>query len=145
MISHGFGAEAILACFKGFGYLYPHMRRAAAISMLVLHLGFFTEVNELLRLPILVEHFFEHRSQAPEMSFFQFLAMHYETDVAHDATDMKLPFKACDHSVASPIFTVAEPFGLTHSLTSGTKQSLSRYISFIPSTGLDEIFQPPRA
>lgn len=121
------------------------MRRIAAICMLVLHLGFFTEANELLRLPILVEHYFEHRSQVPEMSFFQFLTMHYKTDVAHDATDMKLPFKACDHSVASPIFTVAEPFGLTHSLTSVTKQSLSRYISFIPSTGLDEIFQPPRA
>lgn len=121
------------------------MRRVAAISLLMLHLTFFTEVNELLRLPLLVQHFLEHRDQVPEMSFLQFLTMHYKTDVAHDTTDMKLPFKACDHSVASPTFTVAEPFDLKHPLPLGDKESPVHSPSFIPSTGLNEIFQPPRA
>ncbi|MBL7850494.1 MAG: hypothetical protein JNN04_06300 [Cyclobacteriaceae bacterium] len=121
------------------------MRRLAAIGMLVLHLSLFTEMNELMRLPLLVEHFMEHQAMVPEMSFFQFLAMHYKTDVAHDSTDMELPFKSCDHSVASPTFTFPQQeFELITAFTSATLQFPSHYNSFIPSTGLNEIFQPPR-
>lgn len=121
------------------------MRRLSAIVMLVLHLGLFTEMNELLRLPLLVEHYLEHRSQVPEMSFVQFLAMHYKTDVAHDATDMELPFKQCDHSVTIPTFTMAEQqFDLGTIVPSGSRKFYSNYSSFIPSTGPNEIFQPPR-
>lgn len=121
------------------------MRRVTAIGMLVLHLGLFTELNELMRLPLLVEHFLEHQEMVPEMSFFQFLAMHYKTDVAHDATDMELPFKRCDHSVASPNFTFPDQkIELTSSVPNSTPKFFSLYISFIPSTGLNEIFQPPR-
>lgn len=121
------------------------MRRVTAIGMLVLHLGLFTEMNELMRLPLLVEHFFEHQEMVPEMSFFQFLAMHYKTDVAHDSTDMELPFKQCDHSVASPNFTFPDQkIDLTASLPATAPEFSSFYISVIPSTGLNEIFQPPR-
>lgn len=122
------------------------MRRLAAIGMLVLHLGMFTEMNEIMRLPILVEHYLEHRSLAPEMSFIQFLAAHYKTNVAHDSTDMELPFKRCEHSVATPTFTVAEvKFDLLPPTPSGPQKFYSNYISLIPTSGLDEIFQPPRA
>jgi hypothetical protein len=121
------------------------MRRAAAIGMLSLHLILFTEMNELMRLPLLVEHYLEHQQLVPEMSFFQFLAMHYKTDVAHDSTDMELPFKSCDHSVASPNFTFPDQkIELTSSVPSSTPKFFSLYISFIPSTGPNEIFQPPR-
>lgn len=121
------------------------MRRVTAIGMLVLHLGLFTELNELVRLPLLVEHFLEHQELVPEMSFFQFLAMHYKTDVAHDATDMELPFKRCDHSVASPNFTFPDQkIELTSGVPNATPKFFSLYISFIPSAGPNEIFQPPR-
>jgi hypothetical protein len=121
------------------------MRRVAAIGMLVLHLSLLTEMNELMRLPLLVEHFIEHRELVPEMSFFQFLAMHYKTDVAHDSTDMELPFKQCDHSVASPIFTLpAERIELNPAVPSAMPEFFSLYISFVPSAGPNEIFQPPR-
>lgn len=122
------------------------MRRAAAIGMLVLHVGLFTEMKELLRLPILVEHYLEHRSQVPEMSFFQFLGMHYKTDVAHDSTDMELPFKRCEHSVTIPTFTIAEQgFDLVPVNSEEPRKFYSAYVSLVPSRGLDEIFQPPRA
>jgi hypothetical protein len=103
------------------------MRRITAIGMLVLHLGLFTEMNELMRLPLLVEHYLEHQQLVPEMSFFQFLAMHYKTDVAHDSTDMELPFKSCDHSVASPNFTFPDQkIELTSSVPSSTPKFFSR-------------------
>lgn len=123
------------------------MRRLAAIGMLVLHVSLFTEVPELLRVPILIDHFMEHRSQVPEMSFFQFLGMHYKTDVSHDSTDDELPFKDCCRVVTNAMFTTLAnlSFDLEIPLSSCTQEFCSSYHSFIPSTGLDEIFQPPRA
>ena len=145
-MSHDSDEGVILACFSGFRYICMHMRRAAAIGMLALHLCFFTEMNELMRLPLLVEHFIEHQEMVPEMSFVQFLAMHYKTDVAHDSTDMELPFKGCDHSVASPNFTFPDQkIELTQAIPTAHPEFFSLYISFIPSTGLSEIFQPPRS
>jgi hypothetical protein len=114
--------------------------------MLVLHLGLFTEFDELLRLPILVEHFIEHREKVPEISFLQFLAMHYKTDVAHDATDMELPFKDCSNSLAIPSFALPEQkVYLSAEIPAHTRVYFSTYISFVSSSALDEIFQPPRA
>lgn len=121
------------------------MRRLTAIGMLVLHLGLFTEMDELMRLPLLVEHFIEHQELVPEMSFLQFLAMHYKTDVAHDSTDMELPFKRCEQSVTSTSFTFPEQkIELTMGDPSRMPEFSSHYVSIIPSTGLTEIFQPPR-
>lgn len=122
------------------------MRRLAAIGMLVLHLGLFTEAPELLRLPILVEHYVEHRSRVPEMSFLQFLDMHYKTDVAHDATDDELPFKQCCRVVTTPIYTTLAElnFNFQAPVPTEQKEFSSTSNSFVPSTGLDEIFQPPR-
>jgi hypothetical protein len=120
------------------------MRRSVAIGLLVLHLGLFTEMKELMRLPILVEHYLEHRELVPEMSFLQFLAMHYKTDVPHDATDMKLPFKECSQSCACPTFmTPDQRLPVDGVVTESPKYSIE-YVSFIPSSGPDEIFQPPR-
>lgn len=123
------------------------MRRLAAIGILVLHIGLFTEVPELLRFPILIEHFIEHRSQVPEMSFLQFLDMHYKTDIAHDATDEELPFKDCCRVVPNAMFTTLADLNLTFEspLPVGQQEFCSSFNSFIPSTGFDEIFQPPRA
>lgn len=121
------------------------MKRVAAIGMLILHLGLFTEMHELASIPLLVEHYFEHREKVPEMSFFDFLSMHYKTDVPHDSTDMKLPFK--DHStVTTPIFGVPEQKIAVDARQIIDSREYSIYdVSFAPSTALDAIFQPPRA
>jgi hypothetical protein len=120
------------------------MKRTVAISLLVLHLGLFTEMKEMVRLPLLVEHYLEHRELVPEMSFLQFLAMHYKTDVAHDATDMELPFKGCDQSCFCPTFTVPDQRLPVEVVSTDRQEYFVEYVSFIPSSGLDEIFQPPR-
>ena len=121
------------------------MRRIISIGLLVLHLGLYTEMDEIVRLPILIEHFLEHRSQVADMSFLQFLVMHYKTDVAHDSTDMELPFKDCTKSMATASFALPEqkvPMPLEP--VARRPEFSSKYISFIPASALDEIFQPPR-
>lgn len=110
-----------------------------------MYLTSFTEVHEFLRLPLLVEHFQEHKTQTNDMSFVEFLLMHYKTDVAHDDTDNQLPFKVPGHSFAAisiglpvqkiNIGDIAPQIILSH--TFDYKESFF-------SSSLQAIFQPPK-
>lgn len=80
-----------------------------------------------------------------DMTFWEFLVMHYENDVAHDDTDMSLPFKDCHHSltfsftaVPSPNILLTQPLALQNDLLH------SRDHTLFHSSYFGEIFQPPR-
>lgn len=65
-----------------------------------------TELHQVLKFPVLVEHYFEHREENKELTLLEFLKLHYLDDkVKSDyQRDMQLPFKA-DHCIltASPL------------------------------------------
>jgi hypothetical protein len=74
------------------------MKKALGILLLGIQLLAATELHQLLKTPALLQHFSEHRSNFPEMSVWEFLAMHYDHDAPIDEDhehDMKLPFKQC--------------------------------------------------
>lgn len=121
------------------------MKRFALIGFLAVYTLSFTEFHQVLRLPLLVEHFQEHQSKVGDITFWQFLVMHYETDVAHDETDDQLPFKDCHHSVASVVALPEQKL-----ILSETHQQLVRtyslfYFQNAPSLRVNDIFQPPKA
>jgi hypothetical protein len=122
------------------------VKRKIVFVLLAAYLIGSTEFHQVLRLPLLVEHYTEHRTLVGgDMTFWEFLVMHYETDVPHDDTDMKLPFKDCHHSSAIS-FTALTSQKITLTLPSLVlTQPLHFYnhASF-HSSYLDEIFQPPR-
>ncbi len=58
-----------------------------------------TELHQLIRLPQLVEHFRDHKQEAPAMSLFGFLQLHYTADHPmdnDDTDDNQLPFKTTE-------------------------------------------------
>jgi hypothetical protein len=121
------------------------MNRILAISFLVLYINSNTEFHEMLRLPILLEHYSEHKQKVSDISFWDFLVMHYKTGVAHDSDDNKLPFKDPCHSftastLALPIHKIVlkEIILLTKTDYAGV-----HFETFIASH-LSDIFQPPR-
>lgn len=121
------------------------MLRFAAIGLFVIYLVSFTEFKEVLRLPLLVQHYGEHKDKTAEISFFEFLVMHYKTDVAHDDRDNKLPFKDFNHSfigqiVVLPIqkFSMGEPSEMSDT----TYQFF--YLQHEPKLIAADIFQPPK-
>jgi hypothetical protein len=61
------------------------------------------ELSDLARLPELFQHFRKHREEAPEISFAEFLALHYgdSQHVDLDKNHKKLPFSKAHHVVAS--------------------------------------------
>jgi hypothetical protein len=116
------------------------------VGLLFVYLLSSTEVHELLRLPLLVRHYAEHKEQVTEITFWEFLVMHYETDVAHDDQDMRLPFKTCHHSLASAAMAVtSQRITLSIPLSVMVKQGLASHHSAPLASYLEEIFQPPKA
>lgn len=110
-----------------------------------MYLTSFTEVHELLRLPVLLAHFEEHKSQVNDMSFVDFLLMHYKTDVAHDDQDNQLPFKVPGHSFAA--ISIALPVQKITICETATQLILSYtfdYKESFFSSSLQAIFQPPK-
>jgi hypothetical protein len=70
----------------------------AAISkfLIIIYLFSATELNQLLKLPVLFSHFIEHQKQDPLISFGEFLYHHYAVD--HD-----------DDGDAATTFQIARP------------------------------------
>lgn len=102
-------------------------------------------MHEVFRLPILLEHFTEHKTLVADLTFWEFLKTHYESDVKHDNTDDQLPFKVPGHSFTA--ISMGLP-PLKISLTDATLPAKLSYTfdykeSFF-SSSLQAIFQPPK-
>jgi len=70
------------------------VKKLISILLLSLYLISTTEVYQLLKIPTLIEHYWEHKKLNPEMSLTAFLKTHYENPVKDGdyGKDQKLPF-----------------------------------------------------
>jgi hypothetical protein len=71
------------------------MRKSVAALLFLAYALTNTELGQLLKLPLLVDHFQQHRQVEKELAFIDFLLTHYEAGEpdADYEQDMKLPFK----------------------------------------------------
>lgn len=82
------------------------LHKLFAIFLLAVHLGGNTELGQLLKLPTLLSHYYEHQQNDPSVGFVDFIVMHYAGDdgtTADDAADQQLP---C-HNLRNNSFAVA--------------------------------------
>lgn len=121
------------------------MFRFAAIGLLFIYLVSFTEFKEVLRVPLLVQHYGEHKEQVGEMSFFEFLVMHYKTDEAHDDRDNRLPFKDCSHSFIGQIVVLPiQKLSMVEPVETSASTYHFFYLQHEPKLIAADIFQPPK-
>ncbi|MCS7037176.1 MAG: hypothetical protein NZM41_10970 [Saprospiraceae bacterium] len=69
-----------------------------------------TPAAEVLKLPVLIEHYLEHRAEVPDMGFWEYLTLHYFSGIEYDADyarDLQLPFKSI--SLASVLLLSLQP------------------------------------
>ncbi|MEO5908519.1 MAG: hypothetical protein ABIP98_04885 [Ginsengibacter sp.] len=100
-------------------------------------------------MPLLVEHFVEHREENSHLTLWQFLHMHYAMGDVHDADyakDMKLPFKSHDNCVASIInvFLPSQKVVITKPVQFIENQHFKIQEPSLQSTFLSNIWQPPK-
>jgi len=121
-----------------------------SIFFIVVTLASSTELGQLLRLPILFWHFHEHQAKDNDMTFVDFLKLHYETADSKkefDPKDSSLPFKSCQcavmaHFVAMPPTLIDIPQKPIFSFSNATPlgKDLASYSSY-----LSNIWQPPKS
>lgn len=108
-----------------------------------------TEFSQVLKMPLLVEHFIEHRHENKNITLYQFLYMHYAMGDVHDADyakDMKLPFKTHDNCLASIInfYLPSQKVDITKPVQFIENQHFKRQEIFLQSTFLSNIWEPPK-
>jgi hypothetical protein len=100
-------------------------------------------------MPLLVEHFIEHRQENSHLNVWQFLYMHYAMGDVHDADhakDVKLPFKSHDNCVASTInvYLPSQHVIITKTVQFIEARHFNTQEQFLQSTFLSNIWQPPK-
>ena len=127
------------------------MKKFTAILILTAYLFSTTELHQLLKLPVVFQHYYEHKQLNGDISFLAFLDMHYMhgSPLSSDyAEDMQLPFKTMDKCLTTTIpvivpqnikITVNEPVQIKKDRQFIMKEE------FIPSSYLSRIWQPPKA
>ena len=126
------------------------LKKLIAISFCCTYLFSTTELHELIKLPLLIEHFAEHREQNKHITLWKFLYIHYSMgdvkDVDYDK-DMKLPFKSHDNCVAgnSTIYvSLPEKLSIQKQVQFLEKKNFPTEVRSLPTSFLSNIWQPPR-
>lgn len=101
-------------------------------------------------MPLLIEHFIEHKEENKDTTFWQFVHQHYAIDDVKDADydkDMKLPFKSykhCSSSVSTDYIPLNITFFVPQPKLSGKNRDFTTKDQFLETSFLSNIWQPPR-
>ena len=124
------------------------LKFVATISIIFVMFMAQSPLNQLLKFPILVNHFLEHKQKKSTLSFIDFIKEHYSDNINHDNDsdrDMQLPFKKC----ISPFFTfviIQDKINISvSSVFHGIEKPNQVFFSFWnPQNNLTSIWQPPK-
>lgn len=128
------------------------LRKLATIVFLSVFLCANTEVGQLLKIPVLVHHYFEHHHDRDDtLSFLGFLHKHYSEEdnhSSHNSEHERLPFKSHDAGFSQIVFVYQSPvsFEFRTVVPTGTKDQRSPFnVAFNVSSHLAKIWQPPKS
>lgn len=125
------------------------MRKVLAISFLVLYCVTSTELNQLLKIRLLIEHFNEHKTLDEGVSLADFLYMHYTDHDINDNDqdkDMQLPFKShsdCSSLTSTAFLTQQNSLHLCLAPVLAERITVYKRSDF-QSSYLSSIWQPPK-
>lgn len=125
------------------------LKRRIHILLLLVFVFSGTEFGQLLRLPLLVQHYLEHKSKHQDLGIGEFLMIHYSQQHQEGAndTDDQLPFKS--HHECTKLFSFAAP--LNNPIALNAPACLESEDCAVAETGMvssgfrSMIWQPPRA
>lgn len=113
----------------------------------------FSEVHQFLRIPVLVQHFVEHRHQQPHISLLAFLELHYIRQYLKDEDyqrDNQLPFRAADCCIlnANSLLNGECPYHPVVDVTAHMEETKNEFVLCDEDNhsllAVADIFQPPR-
>ncbi len=127
------------------------MQKAICILFLGVYLFSSTELRQLLKFPLLIQHYIEHKEQDKNITIWKFLSIHYEEATVIDidySKDQQLPFKSTDGYSGSALGSFV-PTAFYSLVEKTFKEESVQYIVsnefLISSVYLSSIWQPPKA
>jgi hypothetical protein len=126
------------------------LKKTSAILLLSIYLFSTTEIHQLLKVPVVFQHYREHQAEDNDISVLRFLSIHYLHGSPRDKDyerDMELPFKSsgdCTASISIAFVSLEAPFSITKPIEIPEKKVFFVPDQFIPTTYLASIWQPPR-
>ncbi|HCL04510.1 MAG TPA: hypothetical protein DHW64_00375 [Chitinophagaceae bacterium] len=125
------------------------MRKLVAISFVIVYLFGATEASQLLKLPVLVQHYYEHKAGNASVTLVKFLHMHY---MGHDDNDddnlrdMQLPFKTMNDCCMIAFNNLPpQKIQMNEVVAYEVQQEFTLLNDAAPfSISVEDIFQPPR-
>lgn len=125
------------------------MKRIGGILLISIYMLTFAGFNNLLKAPVLLSHFKEHRQLDPNISFWTFIKIHYVGPIIVDddfQRDQQLPFRDAAFFLVAVNYACECP--QTQIEIDGPGQSAiefsDRYVFNKPIRAPYDIFQPPR-
>ncbi len=127
------------------------LKKLLTFILVSLHLIAAPALQEWVKLPILFQHYFEHKAINHEITFAKYLVDHYN-NVPHtdddEARDNQLPFKSADHQTAHGLGSLAIPhydqISLKAPLPTLVKLTLGYTDGQVPQLYQSKIWQPPK-
>jgi hypothetical protein len=124
--------------------------KAAAIFLLSIYMLTFAEFHHILRIPLLVQHFREHRQLDPSISFLSFIQLHYvgliEVDEDYEQ-DRQLPFREADCGLSAINISCECPVPSIE-IVGQSEEIANHFILYDEDNNsllsVADIFQPPR-
>jgi hypothetical protein len=123
------------------------VKRIASLSLLLLFLNTNTELHQLLKLPMLLGHYIDHKKNDAAISLFEFVSQHYGKEAGHtDKAHEKLPFKSSDCGVVHAAMACSNAIHYNFKIVIQAQvKSLALYAESAPlNTIQNSIWQPPK-
>ncbi|HEY0679640.1 MAG TPA: hypothetical protein VGD17_15250 [Chitinophagaceae bacterium] len=123
------------------------MQKLITIFFLFIFSVSVTEAGQLLKLPLLIEHYIDHSERGKANSFLGFLQEHYQNDHKDDgdeSEDSSLPFKTLTNSIVSLNFLSPESEEINTLFTLSTTDHQLHPEPFLFKDPLSGVFHPPR-
>lgn len=123
--------------------------KVSAILFLSIIMVSQTPFQQVLKLPVLIEHFGEHKKENPSISFVDFIQLHYFSGNPKDDDydrDQQLPFRSDEVIVLVSNVEVNHHQIKIDPLSSYTSKNYPLMdIATLPSTHSFDIWQPPKS
>jgi hypothetical protein len=126
------------------------LKKASAILFLGIYLLSTTAAKQLMKLPVMFQHFSEHQQTNNPVSFTSFLATHYLHSSPKDKDyerDQQLPFKTsgdCISCIAIAFVSLITPITISKPGEIKEKKNYVVLNQVITTSYLASIWQPPK-
>lgn len=125
------------------------LKKIISISILAIYMLSCTEFDQLLRIPLLVAHFIEHKQESKDISFGEFMLIHYVQEYSFNGDyeqDTNLPFKSVDGNTIQVVafITLLNPCLKAKPIYAEDKRFKPFEQLFIDNAYLSSIWQPPK-